>query len=187
MGRSCRALTLSVVYQNCALPWAWHVARGSRGHFSQVNHIELIDQIAPLIPKMTKIVFLGDGEFDGTQLLSEIDEYGFNYVCRTTKDTLITQKGKTFTFEELNLKPGIGHISLNVAMTTEQYPRPQAIGVWEEDFDIPIYLVSNLSVYDDPLGWYQLRFCIETFFPIRKVGDFICIKVISLPQSELRY
>ena len=146
----------------------------------------MINQITPLIPKATEIVFLGDGEFDETQLLSKIDEYGFNYASWTAKDTLVAHKGKTFTFEQLNLKPNIGQTLLNVTMTTEQYPLPQAMGVWEEDFDTPIYLVSNFSVYDNPFEWYQLRFCIEIFFPTRKEG-FIGTKVISLNQRELRY
>ncbi len=57
VGRKCRALILNVVYRNRALPLAWHVARGSRGHFPQADHVALIRQIATLIPKTTKVIF----------------------------------------------------------------------------------------------------------------------------------
>ena len=172
VGRKCRALTLNVVYQNRALPLAWHVARGSRGHFLQTDHIALIRQIAPLIPKTTEVVFLGDGEFDGTDLLTEIDNEGWSYVCRTALDTLITQKGNTFAFEQLSLCPGMRQTLLSVTITTRQYGPLQAIAAWDEDFDAPIYLVSNLDIYSDPLEWYRLRFCIETFFSDQKSRGF---------------
>ena len=171
MGRKCRALMLNV-YRNRALPLAWCVASGSRGHFSQADHMSLIRQIAPLIPKATEVIFLGDGEFDGTNLLAEIEGEGWSYVCRTAKDTLITQKGETVAFEQLLLCQGSRHTLLDVSMTAEQYGPIQAVACWDEGFEAPSYLVSNLSVYSDPLDWYRLRFCIETFFSDQKSRGF---------------
>ncbi len=66
----------------------------------------------------------------------------------------------------------MSHTLLNVTITTQQYGPLQAIAVWDEDFDAPIYLVSNLDIYSDPLEWYQLRFCIETFFSDQKSRGF---------------
>ena len=172
VGRNCRVLTLNVVVRNRALPLAWHVARGSRGHFLQAEHIALIRQIAPLMSQTTEVIFLGDGEFDGTDLLAEIDNEGWSYVCRTAKDTLITQKGETVAFEQLLLCQGSRHTLLNVSMTAFQYGPIQAIACWDFDFDAPIYLVSNLDIYADPLEWYRLRFCIETFFSDQKSRGF---------------
>ncbi len=50
VGRGCSALMLSVVYHGRALPLAWIVVRGQKGHFPQATHCALLRQIQPLIP-----------------------------------------------------------------------------------------------------------------------------------------
>ena len=40
-----------VVYKNRALPLAWLVAEGSRGHFSQDCHLTLIRQVKEIVPE----------------------------------------------------------------------------------------------------------------------------------------
>ena len=72
VGRGCRTLMLSVVYKKRALPIAWLVAEGSRGHFSEIDHITLIEQAFDLLPEGADVMFLGDGEFDGIQLQTKI-------------------------------------------------------------------------------------------------------------------
>jgi len=63
VGRGCRTLMLSVVYKKRALPLAWLVAKGSKGHFSEDNHITLIEQVKEIIPD-AHVMFLGNGEFE---------------------------------------------------------------------------------------------------------------------------
>ena len=68
-GRGCNALMLHVVYKGRALPLAWRVRQGPTGHFPEDLHIALVELVSGLIPERTQVVFLGDGEFDGTRLL----------------------------------------------------------------------------------------------------------------------
>ncbi len=51
VGRGCRTLMLSVLYKKRALPLAWLVSQGSKGHFSEENHINLIEQVKEIIPE----------------------------------------------------------------------------------------------------------------------------------------
>jgi hypothetical protein len=39
-----------------------------KGHCPEALHIERVELVSDLIPEGTKVVFLGDGEFDGTDL-----------------------------------------------------------------------------------------------------------------------
>ena len=118
---------LSVVYKNRALPIAWLVAQGSKGHFSEENHMTLVEQVEAIIPEGTEIMFLGDGEFDGIELQAKIEGYGWNYVCRTAKDTILNQSDKSETFENLGVWRG-GRITLsNVTITRNQYGPVQAV------------------------------------------------------------
>ena len=68
VGRGCCALMMHVIYKGRALPLAWRVRQCPKGHFPEDLHIALVELVLELIPAGTKVVFLGDGEFDGIQL-----------------------------------------------------------------------------------------------------------------------
>src|ERR1700741_3745157 len=81
VGRGCNALMLHVVYKGRALPLAWRVRQGPKGHFPEDLHIALVTLISELIPTGTQVVLLGDGEFDGTRLQQTLQEAGWSYAC----------------------------------------------------------------------------------------------------------
>src|SRR6266508_1825075 len=68
VGRGCAALMIHVLYKGRALPLAWRVRQGPKGHFPETLHIALVELMRACIPAGTQVVFLGDGEFDGTAL-----------------------------------------------------------------------------------------------------------------------
>jgi hypothetical protein len=91
VGRGCATLVLNVRYQRRALPLVWLVLEGNKGHFSEDCHLWLIDQLQPYLPQGVPFVFLGDGEFDGVALQQRLEQLGWQYVCRTAKDTRFWQ------------------------------------------------------------------------------------------------
>ena len=92
VGRGCMALMVSVLFQNRALPLCWQVVKAKKGHFSQEKHQELLAQAQVLIPSGRSVLFLGDGEFDGCDLLQDISAAGWHYVCRTAKNVLLCEE-----------------------------------------------------------------------------------------------
>jgi hypothetical protein len=168
---------LCVLYKKRALPIAWLVAKGSKGHFCEADHLRLLQQVAELIPEDTDVMFLGDGEFDGVDLLRMIDEYGWHYVCRTAKDSLLTHANgsidnESISFDQVPLVRGTRQTLLDVGFTREQYPVSQAIAWWDAAYDEPIYLLSNLDAEEDPCHWYAKRFTVETLFSDHKSRGF---------------
>jgi len=172
IGRGCRTLMLSVVYKNRALPLAWFVASGSRGHFAESDHIALIEQFFDLLPEGADVMFLGDGEFDGIFLLARVESYDWKYVCRTALDTILTQDEEELTFASLGVCPGERITLPEVTITRSQYGPVTAIAWWDDQYEDPIYLVSNLGFNEDPGYWYSFRFVIETFFSDQKSRGF---------------
>jgi hypothetical protein len=172
IGRGCRTLMLSVVYKNRALPVAWFVASGSRGHFAESDHIALIEQTFDLLPEGADVILLGDGEFDGIFLLAKIESYDWKYVCRTALDTILTQDQEELTFASLGVCPGERITLPEVTITRSQYGPVTAIAWWDDQYEDPIYLVSNLGFNEDPCYWYSFRFVIETFFSDQKSRGF---------------
>jgi hypothetical protein len=59
----------------------------------------------------------------------------------------------------------------------------QAIAWWDAEYEEPIYLISNLSISEDPCQWYKKRFTIETLFSDQKSRGFYLNKShISDPE-----
>ena len=172
VGRGCITLMLCVVYQRRALPLAWLVVRGAKGHFPESTHCALLAQLQPHIPPEASVVFLGDGEFDGTRLQATIDGYGWHYACRTALTTLIWSGDASVHFGDLGVQPDEVVMVEEVQVTQARYGPVLALAVWDAAYAEPIYLVSNLANAAAAIGWYRQRARIETFFSDQKSRGF---------------
>jgi hypothetical protein len=174
VGRGCTALMIHVVYKGRALPLAWRVRQAPKGHFPEDLHIALVELVRELIPAGTKVVFLGDGEFDGIKLQETMHEAGWEYACRTSPGNTATWRDETFHVDELGacLKPGRLIELKEVAMTREAYGPVMLLCCWAKGHAEPLYLVSNMSSAEEAIDYYQKRFRIETFFSDQKSRGF---------------
>lgn len=172
VGRGCVALLVSVVYQKRALPLAWLVVKGRKGHFPETSHLALLEQVRGLIPAQAQVIFLGDGEFDGVGLQDSLEAYGWRYVCRTAKNILLCRGGHAFAFETVPLEPGERFSLPQVTLRNQGYGPVHAIGWWGDGYDEPIYLLTNLEAVDEACEWYRQRARIETFFSDQKSRGF---------------
>lgn len=187
VGRDCLALVVSLVYKGRALPLAWTVVTGNKGHFSETAHVELLEQLKAIIPAQTDVVFLGDGEFDGLTLLAEIEAAGWHYVCRTANNRWLCEEGIWFQLKELALEPGDYVCLADVDFTQQAYGPILVIAWWHPDYKDPIYLVSNFELGEEAIYWYRKRFRIETFFSDQKSRGFHLHKShIADPQRLAR-
>ncbi len=203
IGRGCMALMLSVVYQQTArngkslkraLPLGWLVVKAKKGHFTQERHQRLLAQVKPLIPNDREVIFLGDGEFDGPNLLTAIQQAGWHYVCRTAQNVLLAEydwPDETFTLSQMmadgSLRPG-ETVELADVLFTAQRLGPVLVGaVWEPGQKEPLLLVTNLDFLDEACFWYKKRFGIETLFSDQKSRGFhLCHSHLSDPKRLCR-
>lgn len=179
IGRDCVTLVLNVIYKGRALPLVWLVIQGRKGHFNEACHRWLIDQLQPFLPEGVEVVFLGDGEFDGIGLQQHLAEVGWQYVCRTAKNTTITYDQQSFSLDQIPLRRGQRRAYDQVHFTGQAYGPVQVILWWEKGYQEPIYLVTNIANVDQACAWYRKRFRIETFFSDQKSRGF------HLHQSHL--
>jgi hypothetical protein len=174
VGRGCCALMISVIYKGRALPLAWRVRQVPKGHFPEDFHINLVELVMSVIPEGTEVVFLGDGEFDGIHLQGTMNDSGWHYVCRTAKSTVATWRDIEFHLELLgeSIKPGRLIELKEVQFTRDAYGPVMVLCCWAKDEAEPLYLVSNLSVAEEVIRYYQKRYRIETFFSDQKSRGF---------------
>ena len=174
VGRGCCALMMHVIYKGRALPLAWRVRQCPKGHFPADLHISLVELVRELIPEGTKVVFLGDGEFDGTELQETLNEAGWWYACRTSKGNTVTWEDETFHVEELGacIKPGRLIELKEVQFTRDAYGPVMLLCCWAKGHAEPLYVVSNMVSAEEAIDYYKKRFRIETFFSDQKSRGF---------------
>jgi hypothetical protein len=156
VGRGCLALVLSVAHRGRALPLCWLVVKGKKGHFPAEKHVALLRQAQGLVPAGRRVVFLGDGEFDSPALLAALTEAGWDYVCRTAKNTRLCEAdwpGGEFALSDLLadglLRPG-GAVELaEVGFTGRRFGPVLVAAVWEQGQKEPLLLVSSLDFLEE--------------------------------------
>jgi len=142
------------------------VRQAPKGHFPEALHIALVELIREVIPEGAQVVFVGDGEFDGTALQATLHAAGWSYAYRTAMSTVATCEGATFRLDTLGAcsKPGTLVAFKEVQFTQEAYGPVMVLSCWAKGYHEPLYLVSNMAHAEEACRWYEKRFRIETVF-----------------------
>jgi hypothetical protein len=103
-----------------------------------------------------------------------MNDFGWHYACRTAKSTVATWRDIKFHLDELggSIKPGHLIELKEVQFTRDAYGPVMVLCCWAKDEAEPLYLVSNLSVAEEAIRYYQKRYRIETFFADQKSRGF---------------
>ena len=157
VGKDCMALMVSVVWRKRALPVCWLVRKGKKGHMSVNLHVEVLEQLATILPQGKEIVLLGDGEFDGYPVQAFCQEQHWKYALRTSKSNIITTGGgETFAIGQLYPMLGHDHWLIEEVRFTQEGYGPVNCLVWHsEQYSEPIFLVSNLEWAKDIMEYYR--------------------------------
>lgn len=172
VGRGCVALMVSVIYHGRALPLAWIVVQGKKGHFPHDVHCALLAHLQQIMPPTAVVRFLGDGEFDGIELQAALRRAQWQYVCRTATNICFTAHGLHRHVRDLEPIRGEALAVTPVWMTTEAYGPVSLLALWDAPYDAPIYLVTNLPDLEQARQLYRRRAQIETFFSDQKSRGF---------------
>lgn len=174
VGMKCIALLIGVVYQKRLLPLAWIVREGKKGHFPEQMHLELLELARSIIPTNARVTLVGDGEFDGVDYQRSLNQWGWQYVSRTSSTIMLSTEEREFSFEDMAcaLQPGEILCAPHVCFSREEYGPVTAIAWWGAGYKEPIFLVTNIESAIDACNIYKKRFRIETFFSDQKSRGF---------------
>ena len=140
VGRGCAALMIHVISKGRALPLAWRVRQGPKGPWPEALPIALVALMRACLPEGTQVVFLGDGEFDGTTLQKTLNEAGWLYACRTAQSTVATWEGEPFRLDTLGAcrKPGTLSALQEVQGTRDAYGPVMVLRCWAKGYQEPL-------------------------------------------------
>jgi hypothetical protein len=172
-GRGCMVLMVGVLYQKRALPIAWVVYKGKKGHTTAERHIQGLAKVVPLLPEGSEVVLLGDAEYDTVEMIAWVEKNtGWQYVLRTSPQIYVqagqqnqsirnypSERGKVFHLHDVGFTK-TARVILNV------------ISWWASRHEEPIFLVTNLRNAYQACRYYRRRFRIETFFSDQKSRGF---------------
>jgi len=166
IGGNCLCLMVSVYYKSRALPLAWVVYKGQKGHSSQETQLALFKRVKALVSETNQVILLGDGEFDGSQVVTWLEtETTWQFVCRTDKTNLIWYEEQWVALEQLPLEPG-----QEAFLTAARFTQAHQVGpvnilvIWNEAKSCHGFFVTNLETAQTTQKWYAKRFTTETLF-----------------------
>jgi hypothetical protein len=172
-GRGCMVLMVGVVYKKRALPIAWLVYKGKKGHTTAKRHIEALEKVKALLPEAAKVVLPGDAEYDTTEMLLWVQENTkWSYVLRTSPQICVTTKLGKHAIGDIALERNQVVQHLNAGFTQSTALEINLIGWWSSKYEKPIYLISNLTSKYLTCKYYRRRYRIETFFSDQKSRGF---------------
>jgi hypothetical protein len=173
VGRGCMVLMVSVLYKKRALPLAWIVYKGKKGHTTAQRHIDALTKVLPLLPADCQVVLLGDAEYDTTEMLLWLEgKPSWDYVLRTSPQIYVQEGSQSQSIGSYPLAKGQIFHRQQVGFTQEASVQLNLIGWWGSRYDGPLYLVSSLSNAYQACKYYRRRFQIETFFSDQKSRGF---------------
>lgn len=165
VGSANTTLMLSVLCRGFAIPVAWVVKKGEKGHFPEEMHTDLLKMIVQICPTGCRIVLLGDGEFDGQGLRQWCVDNHWSFVVRTSSDRLIDFDGQIARFDTMQTSRRICFIPCALPLTNGVYWRGKG-------HSKPLFLLTNLELGYEACHYYKRRFKIETLFKQLKSAGF---------------
>lgn len=174
MGGRCICLMLSVHYKSRALPLAWVTFKGRKGHSSQQVQLGLFKRVKALLPTDVPVVILGDGEFDGSEVVAWfINETDWQFVCRTDKTHKVFYQDEWIALHQLPFKDDQEGFLNDVRFTEKNKIDPvNILVVWHEAKQEHWFFVTNFQTAADAKNAYVFRFTIETLFSDLKGRGF---------------
>ena len=138
-------LMVAVLYKNRALPLTWIVYKGKKGHTTAERHIEVLELLKAIVPAKTKVVLLGDGEYDTVDMLNWVKNIKkWVYIVRSGSNIILSDEEQAYPFRDLALAKGTKNGVRNVTFTQcDNAPKVTAIAWWGAEYEKPIFLISN--------------------------------------------
>lgn len=178
MGSKHVALVVSLVWDKRSIPLCWLVRKGKKGHFPKEMHLAVIEEAAKvlqsILPSKTKVVLLGDGEFDSVDLQKLCrKKLGWNYVFRTSCDAIMYDYEDQFKPEQTCVPSRSQFYFLpGISFSKQKYPDVNFLHWHRPEYADPIYLISTFDNPFDIAYYYEFRFSIETMFKDFKSRGF---------------
>ena len=181
-GAACVTLMVSLGYGSRALPVCWLTIKGRKGHTAQQIQLTLLQALKALIPAGYAVILLGDGEFDGAQVVAWLQSQpGWHYVCRSDETTKVYYQDQWVPLKDLPLCARQEAFFTDLPFTQAHQVGPlNILAGWHQTEKRHWFFITNFETLKAAKDWYRKRFQIETLFSDLKGRGF------NFDQSRLK-
>lgn len=179
-GKNYVTLMVSVICKGYAIPIVWLTKPGEKGHFPEEMHLDLAKYLHQIVPNQGRVVFLGDGEFDGLKLRTLFKEYNWEFVLRTSKDRKVDCGGELAQLQ--TIVPPQGE---EIYFIEDACDGDNAVYWHCKKYKDPIFLLTTMDLGPMACDYYRRRFKIETLFKFLKSAGFKIHKTKVEEQHKL--
>ena len=170
-GRKCRTLLIGLAYHGTVLPLVWKSLKGKKGHVKGQFQKELLTQIQRQFQHCRRVIVLGDAEFSNEPVINCLrpTNWGFVFHFQSNYRLQLEPDGPWLSalsiYEAAGLKPGqVKHWQIVGFTQAHQIPNLTMTVHWEEGYEEPLCLISNLLPSEQPHLIYDMRYWVETLF-----------------------
>ena len=176
LGDRFTVLSISVVYRGEAIPVAWKVLHANVPHPWKPEWIALLRVFAGLVPSGWTVLVMTDRALYARWLYQEIVALGWHPVMRITHLSKFRkgQSNKSVPVTALVPRPGCRWQGRGVAFPKKPERRLECtlMACWEEGYEEPWFLVTDLEPDQAEVLWYGMRSWIEGGFKLLKRGGW---------------
>ena len=176
LGDRFTVLSISVVYRGEAIPVAWKVLHANVRHPWKPEWIALLRVFAGLVPPGWTVIVMTDRALYARWLYQEIQALGWHPVMRITHLSKFCKgrSKKSVPVTALVPRPGCRWQGRGVAFPKKPERRLECtlMACWEEGYEEPWFLVTDLEPDQAEVLWYGMRSWIEGGFKLLKRGGW---------------
>ncbi len=169
-------LSIAVVYRGEAIPVAWKVLPANVPHSWEPEWRALVRAFAGTVPAGFTVIVMTDRALYARWLYREIQALGWHPVMRITKQSKFRERGsrRAVTVTDLAPQPGCRWQGRGTAFPRHAERRLDCtlMACWEEGYEEPWFLVTDLAPEEAEALWYGMRSWIEGGYKLLKSGGW---------------
>jgi hypothetical protein len=176
LGDRFTVLSIGVVYRGEAIPVAWKVLPANVPHPWEPEWIALLKAFAGTVPPGYTVLLLTDRALYARWMDREIQALGWHPVMRITKLSKFRPRGSRCPVAVTDLvpRPGCRWQGRGTAFPKHAERRLECtlLACWEDGYDEPWFLVTDLEPEEAEALWYGMRSWIEGGYKLLKSGGW---------------
>jgi hypothetical protein len=173
LGNRFHILCVSVLYGGIGIPVAWKILPGNQKEAWQPHWCRLLATLQPAVPTAWTVVVLSDRGLESASLFGAIVGLGWHPLMRAKAGGQFRPAGwvRWYRLGSLVARPGRRFAATGLAYKTAPEPLCcTVLALWQEGYDEPWLVLTDLPVCAASPCWYAWRAWIEQGFKVIKGG-----------------